>query len=57
VEAVSVIDAPAFAVGVQWHPEYWAKSDDASARLFRAFGDAVRDHAGQSATRFRPAAE
>ena len=41
VEAVSVIDAPAFAVGVQWHPEYWAKSDDNSARLFRAFGEAA----------------
>ena len=45
VEAVSVIDAPGFAVGVQWHPEYWAASDDASARLFRAFGDAVRAYA------------
>jgi len=44
VEAVSVRDAPAFAVGVQWHPEYWAASDDASARIFRAFGDAVRAH-------------
>lgn len=46
VEAVSVVDAPAFAVGVQWHPEYWVRSDDASARLFTAFGDAVRAHAG-----------
>lgn len=45
IEAVSVIDAPAFAVGVQWHPEYWAKTDDASGRIFRAFGDAVRAHA------------
>ncbi len=45
IEAVSVIGAPAFAVGVQWHPEYWAKSDDASARIFRAFGDATRQHA------------
>lgn len=45
VEAVSVIDAPAFAVGVQWHPEYWARSDDASARLFRAFGEAAAAHA------------
>ncbi|MEO4000506.1 gamma-glutamyl-gamma-aminobutyrate hydrolase family protein [Mesorhizobium sp. CAU 1732] len=45
VEAVSVINARAFAVGVQWHPEYWAKSDDASARVFKAFGDAARDHA------------
>jgi putative glutamine amidotransferase len=45
VEAVSVKDSRAFAVGVQWHPEYWAKSDDNSARIFRAFGDAVRLHA------------
>lgn len=45
VEAVSVVDAPAFAVGVQWHPEYWVRSDDPSARIFRAFGDAVRSHA------------
>lgn len=46
VEAVSVVDASAFAVGVQWHPEYWAKTDDTSARVFRAFGEAVRAHAG-----------
>ncbi|MEO9336831.1 gamma-glutamyl-gamma-aminobutyrate hydrolase family protein [Mesorhizobium sp. SB112] len=45
VEAVSVIGSPAFAVGVQWHPEYWFKSDSASARIFKAFGDAVRLHA------------
>lgn len=45
VEAVSVRDSRAFAVGVQWHPEYWAKSDDASSRIFRAFGDAARQHA------------
>lgn len=45
VEAVSVKDSRAFAVGVQWHPEYWARSDDNSARIFRAFGDAVRAHA------------
>ena len=47
VEAVSVIGAKAFAVGVQWHPEYWAKSDDASKRLFKAFGDAVRAYAAR----------
>ena len=51
VEAVSVIGAPAFAVGVQWHPEYWANSDDASARIFRAFGDATRAHAAGRAVR------
>lgn len=45
VEAVSVKDSRAFAVGVQWHPEYWVNSDDASLKIFRAFGDAVRAHA------------
>lgn len=45
VEAVSVIGAKNFAVGVQWHPEYWVESDVVSARLFKAFGDAVRAYA------------
>ena len=56
VEAVSVRDASAFAVGVQWHPEYWAASDDNSARIFRAFGDAVREHSIRR-TGIRTAAE
>lgn len=47
VEAVSVKDAPGFAIGVQWHPEYWAHRDSASARLFEAFGNAVRQHAAR----------
>ncbi|MDM9625730.1 gamma-glutamyl-gamma-aminobutyrate hydrolase family protein [Rhizobium sp. S152] len=45
VEAVSVIDAKAFAVGVQWHPEYWAETDKPSNQIFTAFGDAVRQYA------------
>jgi len=56
VEAVSVKDAKAFAVGVQWHPEYWVKSDHASAQIFKAFGDAVRAHATARAV-MRAAAE
>lgn len=44
IEAVSVIDAPGFAIGVQWHPEYWVGSDDVSDRIFGAFGQAVREH-------------
>jgi len=51
VEAVSVAGAPAFAVGVQWHPEYWAQSDDVSARIFRAFGEAARARAAARAGR------
>jgi putative glutamine amidotransferase len=42
VEAVSVKNASAFALGVQWHPEYWVTSDTPSRALFAAFGDAVR---------------
>ena len=49
IEAVSVIDAKNFAVGVQWHPEYWVESDATSARLFKSFGEAV--HAYASAIR------
>ena len=45
IEAVSARGARAFAVGVQWHPEYWAGSDGPSTALFEAFGDAVRAHA------------
>lgn len=49
IEAVSVAGAPAFAVGVQWHPEYWVGCDAASAKLFAAFGDAVRAHSRKRA--------
>ncbi len=42
VEAVSVIGAKGFALGVQWHPEYWAETDRPSRQLFEAYGDAVR---------------
>lgn len=45
IEAVSATGASAFAVGVQWHPEYWAGADGPSTALFEAFGDAVRAHA------------
>ncbi|MCO4315556.1 gamma-glutamyl-gamma-aminobutyrate hydrolase family protein [Phyllobacterium sp. 21LDTY02-6] len=44
IEAVSVKNAAAFAVGVQWHPEYWVKTDSASRKVFQAFGEAVRTH-------------
>lgn len=45
IEAVSVIGAKSFAVGVQWHPEYWVGKDAPSNALFEAFGKAVRDYA------------
>lgn len=51
IEAVSVKDAPGFTLGVQWHPEYWARTDRPSARIFEAFGDATRAYAARRAGR------
>jgi len=43
IEAMSVKEARAFALGVQWHPE-WKHADDAlSTAIFQAFGAACRD--------------
>jgi putative glutamine amidotransferase len=42
IEAVSVENAAAFALGVQWHPEWRVLEDPVSRRLFAAFGAAVR---------------
>lgn len=53
IEAVRVADARAFALGVQWHPEYKALENDFSTKLFKAFGAAARRRA---ATRRQPAA-
>lgn len=41
IEAVRVANAPGFAVGIQWHPEYDFPTDAVSRRIFEAFGDAV----------------
>jgi len=51
VEAIRVRDAPAFALGVQWHPEYWARTDTPSRMIFEAFGDAARAHLQERAGR------
>ena len=45
VEAVSVAAAPAFAVAVQWHPEWRFAENPASLALLRAFGAAARTRA------------
>lgn len=49
IEAVRVRDAADFAFGVQWHPEFWARTDPPSRRLFEAFGDAARAFAARKA--------
>ena len=45
IEAVRVPDAPALALGVQWHPEWKVAEDPFSMAIFGAFGDAVRARA------------
>ncbi len=53
IEAVRVKDAPAFALGVQWHPEHkTAMQWPLSRAMFAAFGRAVAERAA----RRRPAA-
>ena len=42
IEAVSVRNAPGFALGVQWHPEWRVADNPWSLRLFAAFADAAR---------------
>lgn len=43
IEAVRVRDARAFALGVQWHPEWRFWEDKLSVALFEAFGAAARE--------------
>jgi len=45
VEAFSVDEAPAFALAVQWHPEWQATKNELSKAIFKAFGDACRARA------------
>jgi putative glutamine amidotransferase len=42
IEAVRVADAPAFALAVQWHPEWRVLDNPTALPLFRAFGEACR---------------
>jgi putative glutamine amidotransferase len=44
IEAICITDAPAFAVGVQWHAEYDPQSNPINRALFQAFGEALREN-------------
>jgi putative glutamine amidotransferase len=48
IEAISIEGAAAFALAVQWHPEWFHDSDAVSRRLFAAFGDACHEVASAS---------
>jgi putative glutamine amidotransferase len=45
IEAFTVDDAAAFALAVQWHPEWRAMHNEFSSAIFKAFGDACRRRA------------
>ena len=55
IEAVSVKGAKAFAVGVQWHPEYryWEKADYNA--LIGAFHEAAREYQAKKSERKKEA--
>jgi putative glutamine amidotransferase len=45
IEGFHVLEAPRFALAVQWHPEWQAQSNPFSRALFAAFGNASRERA------------
>jgi putative glutamine amidotransferase len=47
IEAFTVDDVPGFAMGVQWHPEWQVTKNEFSLAIFKAFGNACREYAGQ----------
>ena len=49
LEAVSLKDSAQFFFGIQWHPEYQAKDNPQSRKLFAALGDAARRYAASPA--------
>lgn len=49
IEAVTVKDAPVFALGVQWHAEWQVMQNPVSRALFAAFGEATRARASARA--------
>jgi putative glutamine amidotransferase len=44
IEAIRIADAPAFALGVQWHAEYDPQRNPINRKLFEAFGEALKAH-------------
>jgi putative glutamine amidotransferase len=44
IEAIRIADAPALAVGVQWHAEYDPQTNPINRALFKAFGKALMAH-------------
>ena len=51
IEGFCVDGARAFALAVQWHPEWQVTEDSFSLAIFKAFGDACREYATGSQSR------
>ena len=47
IEGFVVDGATAFALAVQWHPEWKVTENEFSTAIFNAFGDACREYAGR----------
>ena len=47
IEAFTVDAAPGFSLAVQWHPEWQVTRNPFSMEIFKAFGDACREHAAR----------
>jgi len=47
IEAFRVDSAPGFTLALQWHPEWKVTNNPISMAIFRAFGNACREYAGQ----------
>jgi putative glutamine amidotransferase len=48
IEAFRVADAPSFALGLQWHPEWEFEKNAFSRALFAEFGQASRRRAAET---------
>jgi putative glutamine amidotransferase len=47
IEGFSVDSVPGFSMAVQWHPEWKVTQNEFSLAIFKAFGNACREYAGQ----------
>jgi putative glutamine amidotransferase len=47
IEGFTVDDVPGFSLAVQWHPEWKVTENELSLAIFKAFGNACREYAGQ----------
>ncbi|MGH8193705.1 MAG: gamma-glutamyl-gamma-aminobutyrate hydrolase family protein [Woeseiaceae bacterium] len=47
IEAFRIDEARAFALAIQWHPEWRVTENEFSSAIFREFGDACRDRAAE----------